>query len=267
MIAAFEALRDEFRVYGMQGISMALVCAAILYCVMQREKEGENFRKLTGYGVLFFVLIANPFGYHIIHSFWVEDYWKLFMILLPAVFVAVAVVNLTTQWDRGWKRALTLVCCAGIVLGSSFFYVGGERMPAVAEAQENRKELELLNEVILTSEIVPENMIAPRTVLSGLREINPTVRLLYGEPLVEEILNKTAEAEDENEQAYLEACTTIIALPDAVGYQIQVAEQYGSNCIVLERSFDEETQMEKAGFFCYGKTENYAVYFKSEKSL
>lgn len=126
----------------------------------------------------------------------------------------------------------------------------------------HRQEIAALDQVIRDAGIVPRNMIAPREVAAGIREVNPTVQLLYGETLTEGILNKTVTAENEAEQAFLDVCTTLIAVPSAVDYRIQVAEEYKSNCILLENSYDEAELMEKAGFLCYGRTENYAVYFK-----
>lgn len=262
MIAAFEALREEFRIFGTEGISMVLVCAAILFCVVGKNGMGEHIRTLTAYGVLFFVLLANPFGYHIIHSFWVEDYRNLFMLVLPAVFVAVAIIEMTAAQDGFPKRAAIAVCCAGVVLASSFFDLRSGRLVETADMYANRREIEAVDQVIRDAGIMPRNMIAPREVAARIREMNPTVQLLYGETLTEGILDKTVTAEDETEQAFLDDCTALIAIPSAVDFRIQMAEKYGSNCILLENSYDEAELMENAGFLCYGRTENYAVYLK-----
>lgn len=262
MIAAFEALREEFRIFGTEGISIVLVCAAVLFFAAERDRMGTQIRKLTAYGVLFFVLLANPFGYHIIHSFWVEDYRNLFMLLLPVIFTAAAVTEFTAKQDRFLNRAAIALCCAGVVLASSFFDFRAGKLAETADMYAHRQEIEAVDQVIRDAGIVPRNMIAPREVAAGIREVNPTVQLLYGETLTEGILNKTVTAENEAEQAFLDVCTTLIAVPSAVDYRIQVAEEYKSNCILLENSYDETELMEKAGFLCYGRTENYAVYFK-----
>ena len=63
MIAAFEALRSEFRSAGAEGISLALVGFAILFFIAEKNRINENKNKLVKYEILCFLLIANPFGY------------------------------------------------------------------------------------------------------------------------------------------------------------------------------------------------------------
>lgn len=262
MIAAFEALRDEIRLFGTNGISVVLVCVAILFCMVEKDRLGEGAEKLMRYGLLFFILLGNPFGYHIIRSFWMEEYWKIFMVLLPAVVVSVPVVALMTRQKSVWKGALMAVCCMGIIAGSSFFDFDRNRIDVIKDAYQTESEISAVDEVIRTAGVVPENMIAPREVCARIREVNPGVKLMYGEDLIEGIIDKTAVSEDEAEQQFIDACGTIVAVPAAVDHQIAVADAYGSNCIVLENSYDDAEQMEEGGFQCYGRTEKYVVYFR-----
>ena len=46
MIAAFEALRSEFRSAGAEGISLALVGFAILFFIAEKNRINENKNKL-----------------------------------------------------------------------------------------------------------------------------------------------------------------------------------------------------------------------------
>lgn len=262
MIAAFEALREEFRTFGTDGISMVLVCVAILFCIAEKDKLKAGTRKLVSYGVLFFILLANPFGYNIIQSFWMKEYWKIFMVLLPVIFVAIAITELITGQKSVWEGALVAVCCVGIVVSSSFFEIDLSRMDRIKEAYETETEIAALDEMIRAAGIVPENVIAPREVCARIREIDPGIKLLYGEALIEGILDKTVEPTDEEEQQFIDSCTTIVAVPMAVDYQIVVADTYDSNCILLEKAYDEPELMENAGYQCYGRTENYVVYFR-----
>ena len=102
MIAAFEALRSEFRSAGAEGISLALVGFAILFFIAEKNRINENKNKLVKYEILCFLLIANPFGYTCINSFWMQnEYRKMFMILVPAVIVAAFVVELTSGYQIG----------------------------------------------------------------------------------------------------------------------------------------------------------------------
>lgn len=262
MIAAFEALRDEFRIFGMEGISLVLVCAALLFCIVEKEHLGVGTRKFTRYTILFFILLANPFGYNIIQSFWMKEYWKIFMVLLPMILIAIPMTELITTQKNIWKGALMAVCCAGIIVSSSFFDFDAERIGTIKEAYQTKKEVAAVDEVIRAAEIVPENMIAPREVCTWLREINPSAKLLYGEELIDQMIDKTAVSEDEEEQKFLEVCNTIVAVPSAVEHQITVANMYGSNCILLENSYDDMDLMEDAGFWCSGRTDKYTVYFR-----
>ena len=262
MIEAFEALREEFRTFGTEEISMVLVCTAMLFCVAARDRLAEGARRLTGYGILFFILLANPFGYHIIHDFWMEEYWKIFMALLPAVFVAIAVTELTLYSKSVWKGAVTVLCCVGIFAASAFFEIDVQRVAAVSRARETKTEIAEVDGIIRETGIVPENVIAPREACAYLRENNPGVKLLFGEALMEGILNETVTAENEEEQQFIDDCRTFVAVPEAVDYQLVVAERYGSNCILLKRTYDFPDQMEEAGFACCGRTENYAVYIR-----
>ena len=109
MIAAFEALRSEFRSAGAEGISLALVGFAILFFIAEKNRINENKNKLVKYEILCFLLIANPFGYTCINSFWMQnEYRKMFMILVPAVIVAAFVVELTSGYQHIWAKALCL---------------------------------------------------------------------------------------------------------------------------------------------------------------
>ena len=49
MIAAFEALRSEFRSAGAEGISLALVGFAILFFIAEKNRINENKNKLVKY--------------------------------------------------------------------------------------------------------------------------------------------------------------------------------------------------------------------------
>ena len=55
MVAAFEALRSEFRNFGTEAISLALAAVAILFFVAERGKMNRQIEKLTKYEILFFV--------------------------------------------------------------------------------------------------------------------------------------------------------------------------------------------------------------------
>ena len=68
--------------------------------------------------------------------------------------------------------------------------------------------------------------------------------------------------EEEEEKEFIEECKTIVAVPDAVEHQLEVAEKYGSNCIVLEKSYDDQKKMQEAGYTYYGQTDDYTVYFR-----
>ena len=105
-------------------------------------------------------------------------------------------------------------------------------------------------------------MIAPREVCAQIRELNESVQLLYGEDLIRQMIDGKDVSEDEEEKEFCEACATIVSVPRAVDHQIDVAERYGSNCIVLRISDDDKPKMEKAGYTCFGKTDSYVVYLK-----
>ena len=83
---------------------------------------------------------------------------------------------------------------------------------------------------------------------------------MYGEDLIRQMIDGKDVSEDEEEKEFYEACATIVAVPQAVDHQIDVAERYGSNCIVLRISDDDEPKMEEAGYTCFGKTDSYVVY-------
>lgn len=262
MVAAFESLREAFRTFGMNGISMVLVCAAILFCTIEKEKMHPNVVRLSRYGVLFFILLANPFGYEIIQSFWMKEYWKIFMLLLPVIFAAVFIVELVSEQKKLVNRVIMMVCCVGIIAASAFFDYDAAKISRIAEGHRMEDEIAAVEEVIRTAGIAPEKVIAPREVCARIREINPGIKLLYGEEMIQGMIDKTLVSEDEAEQQFIDACAVIVAVPDAVEYQIYVANTYESNCMILETSYDDSACMEAAGFRCYGKTKKYAVYFR-----
>lgn len=263
MEAVSQLLRDNFKLFGNQGISLVLVCAAILFWVAEQDKLEIRVGKFMKYEILLFILIANPFGYNTISTFWLqEDYWKIFLVLLPVICIAVPVVELVTEAKNFWQGSLLAVICAGIVVLSMNFLFTGVELAVPENNYKVASELVEVDQIIRESGIDTRNMIAPREVCAYIREINPGIQLLYGEDLIERMIDKTAVSEDEAEQQFIDDCTTIVAVPAAVEHQIDVADAYGSNCILLESSYDDEAQMEKAGFQCSGRTENYAVYFR-----
>lgn len=262
MIEAFEALRSVFRDFSTQGISMVLVCAGILYFAAGKGQTGAGVRGLKGYELLFFLLLANPFGYHIIKDFWMEDYGKLFMVLMPVVLLAAVMTAMMTLQKHILKSGLLAVCFFAVVAAASFFDWDSSQFKLIENEYKVDAEITALDDLIWETEIVPVNMIAPREVCAQIREVNSEVSLMYGESLIAGMLDGTAVSEDEDEQKFIEICKVIIAVPDAVDYQIYVADIYESNCIVLKTDYDDEVLMKKSGFQCYGRTQGYALYFR-----
>lgn len=262
MIEAFETLREQFHTFGTSSISPALAGAVLLFCMAQRERLRGGAKNLTQYGMLIFLLLANPFGYEIIRSFWMEDYWKLFMAALPFVFVAFAATQLAAGLKSVLKGAVMLVCCIGVIAAASFFAFDGKPVQAVNDRGQQEREAAAVNELIQTSGIVPQNMIAPREICGLIREVNPQVKLMYGEAMIEKMVDKTLQPEDEEMQRFVDLCTAIVAVPSAVEYQIQAADLYGGNCILLETEYEDAAQLTQAGFVCVGRTEKYALYFR-----
>lgn len=263
MVEAFEALRVEFRNFGTEGISLALVSLAILFFVAERTKCNRQMEKLVKYEILFFLLLANPFGYHSIHDFWMQDgYRYLFLLLIPVVIVAAFTVELISGYRRLWSRALCFVCCVGLVFVSMYFRFEAPKVQMVANEFKVSKDIAELDTLLRQENPTITNMIAPRAVCAEIREVNESVQLLYGEDLISEMVAGSIEFDDEDEQTFLDECSVIVADPSAVWYQLEVAEKYGSNCIVIEIAYDDEAQMKAAGYWCYGRTDCYAVYFK-----
>ena len=252
MIEAFEALREQFHTFGTSSISPALAGAALLFCMARRERLRGGAKSLTQYGGLIFLLLANPFGYEIIRSFWMEDYWKLFMAALPFVFVAFAATQLAAGLKNVFKGAVMLVCCIGVIAAGSFFAFDRNPVQAVNDRRQQEREAAAVN----------ENMIAPREICGLIREVNPQVKLMYREAMIEKMVDKTLQPADEEMQKFVELCTAIVAVPSAVEYQIQAAELYGGNCILLETQYEDAGQLTQAGFVCLGRTEKYALYFR-----
>ena len=263
MVAAFEALRSEFRNFGTEAISLALTAVAILFFVAERGKMNRQIEKLTKYEILFFLLLANPFGYYVISGFWMqEDYRYMFLLLVPVVLVAAFVVELTCGFSRVWERALCLAGCVGLVMVSMYFMFGTvtvQRLQNEYKVSENIVELDTL---LRQENHTITNMIAPREVCVEIRALNESVQLLYGEDLITQMEAGETVFTDEAEEEFFEACKVVVAVPQDVDKQLALAETYGSNCIVLEISYDDEAQMTAAGYWCYGKTDCYAVYFK-----
>ena len=73
MEAAFEALREQFRNFGTDGISLALTGFAVLFLVAEKERLDWRIGRLVKYEILFFLLLGNPFGYNNISSFWMQE--------------------------------------------------------------------------------------------------------------------------------------------------------------------------------------------------
>lgn len=264
MEAVLQLLKDNFKLFGTEGINLALVCAAFLFWVAWQEKLEERVGKFMKYEILFFLLIANPFGYNTISTFWVQEaYWKVFLALLPVICIAAVIAELAAGTKRMWHGVAIVLVCVGIVAASMNFLFVGDKLAIPENSQKVASEIVEVDQMIREAGIATENMIAPREVCAQIREIDESVELLYGEDLIERMIDKTAVSEDEEEQQFIDVCTTIVAVPEAVEHQVMAADMYGSNCILLENSYDDEEVMESAGFMCYGRTEKYAVYYRN----
>lgn len=263
MEAVLQLLKDNFKLFGIEGINPALVCAAILFWVVWQDKHEERLGKFMKYEILFFILVANPFGYNTIRTFWVQEaYWKVFFLLLPVICIAAVIAEFAAGTEKVWQGVTVVLVCMGITAASMSFLFTGENLAVPENSEKVAAEIVEVDQIIRKAGIATENMIAPREVCAQIREIDESVKLLYGEDLIERMIDKTAVSEDEAEQQFIDVCTTIVAVPEAVEHQVLVADMYGSNCILLENSYDDEEVMERAGFMCYGRTEKYAVYYR-----
>lgn len=263
MEAVLQFLRDNFYLFGTEGISLVLVCVGILFWIAEQDKLEQRVGKLMKYEILMFILIANPFGYNAISTFWVQqEYWKVFLLLLPVICIAASMTELLTRAEKKWQEAVMALACAGIVIVSMNFLFAEGKLAVPENADKVASEIIEADQIIREAGIATENMIAPREVCADIRKIDENVQLLYGEDLIEQMIDNMAVSDDPGEQQFIDACITIVAVPEAVEHQILVADMYGSNCILLEISYDDENTMEAAGFKCYGRTETYAVYFR-----
>lgn len=263
MEAVYQLLKKEFSIFGTEGISLVLVCAAILFCLAERKKLGNGIGLLLKYEVLLLLVLGNPFGYNNISTFWMRDtYWKMFFLLLPAICIAVPVVEITMRQKYVWKGILSFLACVGIVAVSMNFMFSEVKLAVPENSYKVDEEIVAVDRILRESNQSVRNMIAPREVCAQIREINPTVNLLYGEELIERMAAGTALAEDEEEQQFIDMCKTIVAVPSAVDHQLLTADYYDSNCITLEMSYDHAGMMEEAGYHCIGRTESYAVYMR-----
>lgn len=259
---ALQLIKYNFKVFGNQTISLSLVCIAILFLLSENRKRTrvEPFLK---YVILFFLLLVNPFVFNDVTDFWFgEDYWKMFMALLPVLCIAVAAADLIAEQKRIWQQVLAAAGCVAIVIISMNFKLHVTEIVVSENRYKVTDEIYALDELLRESDIRTERMIAPREVCAEIREINAEVNLLYGEDLIERIIEKKAVSGDEEEQIYFEDCASIIAVPESVRNQIHMAQKYGSNCIVLETSYDQPKLMQDAGYHNYGETNKYVVYVK-----
>ena len=116
------------------------------------------------------MLIANPFSYHIIHDFWMEDYGNLFMVLLPVVFLATVVTDVIFQSEKRWQQIVLAVCCIGVFAASTFFNFSFEECGNIAESWGQDAETATLDEILREADFNPIKIIAPREVGKRIRE-------------------------------------------------------------------------------------------------
>lgn len=161
-----------------------------------------------------------------------NEYRKMFMILVPAVIVAAFVVELTSGYQHTWAKALCLTGCAGFVILSMYFLFTQPKIQVIENQYKVPDKVVELDSLLREENHDIKNMIAPREVCSWIREINESVQLLYGEDLINHMIQDDYTFEEEEEKEFIEECKTIVAVPDVVEHQLEVAEKYGSNCIV-----------------------------------
>lgn len=267
MEEALQLIKYNFKVSGNQAISLSLVCAAILILLSEKEK-GSRAESFLKYEILFFLLLVNPFVFNDVSAFWFgEDYWKIFLMLLPAVCIAAAIAEIMAGQKKIWHQVLVFSVSVVFVLVSMNFNFHVHVFELPENSYKVSDEILAVDTILREQEINTEKMIAPREVCAEIREINAGINLLYGEDLIELMIAKKAVSEDEDEQAFFDDCASIVAVPEAVPNQINMAQKYGSNCMILDIAYDEPELMREAGYRNCGETNRYVVYLKETDDL
>lgn len=255
-----QLLKNSFYEMSNVGIAMELCVAALLFLMLEKAKEKIDY---VVYSVLLLVLVLNPLAYNNITTFWLfDDYWKMFLTATPMICVAYAFTELIVNSKKLWLRCLMGIACAFLVSMCANF----EFKPLKLTWPENSlgvdREIREVDEVLKTADIPLRNVLAPREVLGSIREVNASISLLYSEELIQKKLAGDYQAESAAEANFTDVCMTIVAAPSAVANQLNVADMYGANCIILETEYDDQDLMEERGFIRLGFTENYVVYVR-----
>lgn len=259
METVIQLLKDNFYTIGQIGISMELCAVSLLFLLLEKEKENNRYQILC---MVLFVIVLNPMSYNNITTFWFfDDYWKLFLVGMPCVCVAYAFTELVCGGKSWWMRGGMLIACIVLVCLSNRFEFEVPRIEVPQNAYGVEDEIVELDKVLQSEEISLEKVIAPREVVASIREIDAEISLLYGEELIQRMIDGTYEKNDD-ERSYTEICASIVSVPSEVENQINIAELYGSNCIVLSKKYDNKALMKKNSFARIGMTENYVVYVK-----
>ncbi len=253
-------LKNNFSETETSGISMVLFLVAFLYLLCTKNKERRGWLVFIA---LLLVLVLNPFSYNNITTFWFfDDYWKLFFTLMPTIIVAYAFTVLIVEIKEKWLKCLMLLSCIFLIAFSERFSFEPVKAAVPETTDGVSEELIELDAILCSAEVPVSNVIAPRNVIAHIREIDADVTLLYSEELIQRMIEKSYADEDEEYVQYIEHCASVVSAPDAVDNQINVAERYGSNCIILDTENDDAVLMSQRGFARLGVTENYVVYVK-----
>lgn len=255
-----QLLKNSFYEMGSVGIAMELCVVALLFLLLEKAKEKSDY---VVYSVLLLVLVLNPLAYNNITTFWLfDDYWKVFLVATPMICVAYAFTELIVNSKRIWMRCIMSIACVFLVA----LCVKFEFKPLKLTLPENTlgvdSEILELDEVLKTADIPLQEVIAPREVLGPIREVNATISLLYSEELIQKKLAGDYQAGSATEMNFTDVCMTIVAAPSAVVNQLNVADMYGTNCIILETEYDDQRVMNERGFVRLGITDDYVVYVR-----
>lgn len=255
-----QLLKSNFYQAGRAGIGMELVAVAILFLLLVTVKEKNRY---VIFVTILAIMVLNPLSYNNITTFWFQDeYWKIFSILTPVVVVAYAFARLVTELKGKVARCLMAAVCIFLVALSVRFEFDDMRFEMPENMLGVSAEIIELSEVLQTSEIPLVGVIAPREVIGSIREVNASISLLYGENLIREIIAGNCEFSTDGTRTFAENCASIVAAPSVVENQINVADLYGSNCIILEPEYDDNSLMERRGFGKIGETDAYIVYVR-----
>lgn len=252
MMTTTSAIKDSFIHYSNQyyNLTIFMVLAFALY-VFGKEKTDKY---IAYYIFAVFVLGLCPFSYNNILLFGMPNstYQNVFWLIPGIALIAYSIVKILQERNKslivgaiGCYLLVAFVCADFSIVNPNF------------EINQYRVSDDI-HEINMILEENSVNKIATTTdVSTALIEVGVETPFMYG---VSDVSGDFVSQKDLNSIDFYQKVSQMEVEPWNLSAQLGYAREYGCDCVIINRAYDNENFMYQNGAEVMGRTENYVIY-------